>query len=99
VIFYYGIDLVRVYWKYYRLKDEMSTAALFAPTRSDTEIHRQLSAVARELELPVEATRFRIQRIPTPKSVRISTQYRVTIELPFHHRVIQFRPDVTVRQH
>lgn len=98
VILYYAVDVGRVYWRYYKLKDEMTTSARFAANNSDEEIKHQLAAVARDLELPNEAQRFVIRRTQEPRTVNIRTEYRVTIELPFHHRILTLKPNVTVRQ-
>ncbi|HEV8600355.1 MAG TPA: hypothetical protein VGQ69_13435 [Gemmatimonadales bacterium] len=98
VVLYYAIDVGRVYWKYYKLKDEMTTAARFAQHTPDEDIRRQLAGVARDLELPPEAQRFVIRRTQEPPIVSIRTEYRVTIELPFHNRVLTLKPNVTVRQ-
>jgi hypothetical protein len=98
VVVYYGIDVGRVYWKYYKLTDEMEQSARFAQDRSDEEIRQHLIVVARDLELPRDAQRFVIQRTPHPPVVSIRTEYRVTLELPFHHRVLVLKPHVEVRQ-
>ena len=98
VVLYYGIDIGRVYWKYYRLTDEMEVSARFAQGKSDAEIQSRLAGIVRDLELPAEAQRFIIQRTGQPIVVKIRTQYHVTIELPFHHRVVTLKPHVEVRQ-
>ncbi len=99
VVLYYAVDIGKVYWKYYRLTDEMSTSARFAQTRSDVEIIRHLAGIARDLELPPEAQKnFRVRRSVSPPVVSIRTQYSVTIELPFHNRTLLLKPHVDVRQ-
>lgn len=98
VVLYYALDVGRVYWKYYKLKDEMTTSARFASSNSDEDIRRQLVGVARDLELPAEAQRFVILRTQSPPIVTIRTEYRVTIELPFHNRILTLKPNVSVRQ-
>ena len=98
VVVYYGIPLVRMYWKYYRLTDEMRTTARFAPSMQDEEVLRRLRATVDELELPAEAKRFAILRTPIPIRVTIRTQYHVVIELPFHNRIVTLRPAAEARQ-
>ena len=99
VVAYYGLDLGRVYWKYYKLKDEMETSARFAHGQSDEAIVQHLAGVVRDLELPAEAQKFVVRRTQgQPPFVSIQTQYHVTIELPFHNRVLTLRPHVDVRQ-
>jgi hypothetical protein len=98
VILYYGIGIGQVYWKYYRLTDEMATSARFAHSSPDPDIVRHLQGIARDLELPTEAQRFTIRRTTSPPLVTIRTQYHATIELPFHNRTLLLKPHVEVRQ-
>jgi hypothetical protein len=98
VVLYYAIDVGKVYWKYYRLTDEMATSARFAQTRTDVEIIRHLAGIARDLDLPPEAQRFRVRRTQSPPIVSIRTEYSVTLELPFHNRVLILKPHAEVRQ-
>lgn len=98
VVVYYAINIGKVYWRYYRLTDEMATSARFAQTRTDVEILRHLAGVARDLEMPPEAQKFVIRRTQVPPMVSIRTQYTVTIELPFHNRVLLLKPHAEVRQ-
>jgi len=98
VVVYYAVDVGKAYWKYYRLRDEMENTARFAERRSDEDLQRHLAGIARDLELPPEAQRFVIRRTQVPPVITIRTQYQVTLELPFHNRIITFRPHVEVRQ-
>ena len=98
VILYYAVDIGRVYWKYYKLTDEMATSARFASHTSDEEIRRHLAGIARDLELPEEAQRIVIRRTQSPPLVTIRSQYSVTIELPFHNRILVLKPHAEVRQ-
>ena len=97
-VMYYGIDLGRIAWNFYKLKDEMETSARFAQTRTDAEIVKHLGGIAHDLGLPDEARRFEISRSKSPPVVKIKTQYHVEIDLPFQHRVLTMRPQVEVRQ-
>ena len=98
VILYYAVEFGRVYWKFYRLRDEMETSARFASGRTDDAIRRHLAGIARDLDLPAEAQRFVIRRVEFPPTVAIRTQYQVVIELPFQHKLITLKPHVEVRQ-
>ena len=98
VILYYAVDVGKVYWRYYRLTDEMATSARFAQTRTDVDIIRHLAGVARDLDLPPEAQRFTVRRTQSPPMVTIRTQYSVTLELPFHNRTLLLKPHAQVRQ-
>lgn len=95
---YYGIPIVKDYWNYYQLIDEMKTNARFGLTMTDEEMLRRLRQSVVQLDLPEDAKRFTIRRSKFPPTVIIQTQYRQQIELPFHHRFITFRPSVEVRQ-
>ena len=83
-ILYYGVDIGRIYWNYYRLEDEMETSARFASSQPDG--------------LPAESRRFIIQRSQHPPMVTIKTTYRVELELPFQRRTLVMRPEASVRQ-
>ena len=98
VLLYYGVNVGRIYWRYYKLTDEMETSARFAHGRTDQEITRHLTGVAQDLELPAQAMRFTIRRTQLPPLVSIRTEYRVTFELPFHNRIIILKPHAEVRQ-
>lgn len=97
-ILYYGVDIGRIYWNYYRLEDEMETSARFASTQRDDEIIKHLIGVSEDLGLPAESRRFIIQRSQHPPLVTIKTTYRVELELPFQRRTLVMRPEASVRQ-
>ncbi len=96
VVCYYGIPMVRVYWDYYRLVDEMQANARFAETMTDEEILRRLRRTVDDLDLPAETKRFVIRRTKLPRSISIRTQYHEVLELPFHHKALVLRPSVSV---
>lgn len=91
-ILYYGMDIGKVYWNYYKLIDEMGTSARFAETQPDDQIMKHLVGVAKDLGLPAEAQRFVIRRIDHPKTVVISTKYSVTLVFPFKQKVVVLTP-------
>lgn len=98
-VLYYGLPVVKLYWDYYQLVDEMRTNARFASTMTDEEMMRRLRLAVDERDISPEAKRyFVIRRSSFPPTVTVRTQYKETIELPFHRRVIVFRPAVEVRQ-
>jgi len=96
-VLYYGVDIGRVYWSYYRLLDEMETSARFAQTQPDEQIVKHLVGIAQDLNLPAEARRFSVRRTQHPPVVTIRTKYSVEIELPFTRRRITLTPLVEVR--
>jgi hypothetical protein len=98
VVLYYGVGIGRVYWKYYKLTDEMTTSARFAQNTSDETILHHLAGVVQDLDLPPEAQRFIIRRTASPPLVSIRTQYRAVLELPFHNRIVTLKPHAEIRQ-
>lgn len=97
-LLYYGVDIGKTYWNYYRLKDEMETSARFAQTQPDDQILRHLIGVVQDLGLPAEAQRFVIKRTEHPPVVSIGTKYNVDLVLPFTRKRVTLTPSVEVRQ-
>lgn len=97
-ILYYGVDIGKTYWTYYRIKDEMETSARFAQTQPDDQILRHLIGVSQDLGLPAEAQRFVIRRTEHPPLVTIRTSYTVDVVLPFKKKRVTLKPSVEVRQ-
>lgn len=95
---YYGVDIGRIYWSYYRLIDEMETSARFAQTQPDDAIIKHLVGIVQDLSLPAEAQHFVIRRTEHPPIVRIRTHYSVDVDLPFKRKRIELTPSVEVRQ-
>jgi len=96
-LLFYGINLGRVWWRYWELRDRMKTAARFGVSQSTEQINRQLVADAEDIGLPREAQKFRIQRTEVPASITISTVYSEKVDLPLLKRTFTFRPTVTQR--
>jgi hypothetical protein len=94
VVFYYALDIGRVYWDYYKLLDQMKVSARFAQTQNDEQILRALRGTVDELGLPEQAKRFVIRRTESPRRIRIRTEYNVPIELPFTVRILNMKPEV-----
>jgi len=97
-ILYYGVDIGKTYWSYYRLKDEMENSARFAQTQPDDQILRHLIGVTQDLDIPAEAQRFVIRRSERPPLVSIRTKYTVELVLPFTRKLVVLTPSVEVRQ-
>lgn len=95
---YYGINLGRMYWRYYELVDEMRRAARFASNTPDDAIRRSVLARIEELGIPPEARRLVIRRTGPPWQILIRTEYQETVRLPVGPpRNITFRPKVESR--
>jgi len=97
-IVYYGVDVGRILWEYYRLSDEMEVSARFAQGVPDQQILFHLRGVVDELGLPAEAKKFQIRRVGHPPTITIVTSYEVTVELPFKNKVFRFHPSAQVRR-
>ena len=94
VVLFYGVNLGKVWWRYWEIKDRMQTAVRLWHTQTDAELLARLRKDARDIGLPAEAARFRIVRPRTPPSITISTQYRERVDLPLIHRTFEFKPSV-----
>ncbi|MBM4188256.1 MAG: hypothetical protein FJ206_13220 [Gemmatimonadetes bacterium] len=97
VVLYYGMNVGRVWWRYYEILDRMKSAARFAQNQTDAAILSRLQADADEIGLPPAARQFRIQRSRGPAGMTISIRYSEKIELPFVHRSVEFAPSVSQR--
>ena len=95
---YFSVEVGTVYFRYWRLLDEMKTQAQFAPSLTDETIRRRILSKIEELQLPAEARRgLVIRRTVRPREIRIFTTYQETVELPFLTRVLTLNPDVRER--
>ena len=89
---YFGMNVVEVYVRFYRLRDAMVQEARFAGSRTDSAIVARLAATADSLGLPYEAARFRVRR--ESARIIIRTEYLEHVELPLHVREFRFAPKV-----
>lgn len=88
---YYGVDPIGHYLDYAAMRDEMKDAARLGPSLEDGAIRRRLVQKAEELGLPEEAKNFRIVRSRSPREIRISTSWEVTLDFsPFFVRQHRF---------
>ena len=95
---YFGIPIGGMYFRYYRMENEMQTQARFAVNISDGTIRRRLLQTIDDLGLPLEARgRLRISRTSRPREIVITTSWEETIVLPFYTRVQIFTPEVRER--
>lgn len=90
---YYGINIGEVYVRYYRLQDEIRAQARLAPSLTDDVIRRRVLDEIETLGLPAAAReQLRIERPARRRVIVIHTEYTETLELPFVHRTLTFRP-------
>ena len=88
---YYGVNIGRVYLRYYQLIDGMRSQARLAPSLQDDVIHRRLRSQADSL-FPGAAPDFKITRGGQPRRIVIETQYTDKVDLPLFKHTFVMRP-------
>ena len=94
---YYGVQVGKIYYRYYALVDEMEAAARFASARSDDAIRRTIIRKIDELGVPPEAKRVQVRRSGPPYIITIRTEYREPLNLPVGPDHLVLRPRVEFR--
>ncbi|HEY6808068.1 MAG TPA: hypothetical protein VI160_04705 [Gemmatimonadales bacterium] len=95
-VLYYGVNIGEVYFRYYRLVDEMQSQSRLAPSIDNGTIQRRLQAAIQDIGLPDEAsTNLRVQRSLSPREIRISSEYRESVHLPLFNHTFTFHPSAT----
>jgi hypothetical protein len=94
-VLYYGVNIGEVYFRYYRLLDEMQTQAQLAAALDDGTIRRRIQATAQDIGLPDQAQSIRIVRSASPREIVIEAQYSETIHLPLFTHTFTFHPKAT----
>jgi len=90
---YYGVNIGEVYFRYYRLLDEMQTQARVAAALDDGTIRRRIQAAAQDIGLPEAAgANVLVTRTASPREIRIETRYSDTVSLPLFHHTFTFHP-------
>ena len=93
---YYAVHIGEVWFRYYRLVDEMKTQARLAAALDDGTIRRRLRAAITDIGVPDSSfTRLVIVRTAQPREIRIETQYSEFVSLPLFHHTFVFRPKAT----
>jgi hypothetical protein len=95
---YYGVHIGEVYFRYYRLIDEMQTQARLAAAIDDGTIRRRVQAAVQDIGLPDDAaTNLVVVRTASPREIRIETRYIETVSLPLFHHAFTLHPRTTQR--
>src|SRR5205807_10276047 len=76
---YYGVNIGELFFRYYRLLDEMQTQAQLAPSLDDGTIRRRIQAAAQDIGLPPEAQQVKFARRASPREIVIETEYAETV--------------------
>jgi len=90
LVVYVGFKLLPMYIDFERMKDEMSIKASLAQVLKDDEIRSALAAKAKELELPLDADDFILQRDDEHHHMTIKAVWDVEIHFPFDIYVRNF---------
>jgi hypothetical protein len=96
-LLYYGVHIGEVYFRYYRLVDEMQTQSRLAAAIDDGTIRRRIQAAVTEIGLPDEASTQLVvaRRTEIPRQIRIETQYSEKVTLPLFNHTFTFHPKAT----
>ena len=80
---YYGVHIGEVFFRYYRLVDEMDSQARLASAIDNGTIRRRLEAAIQDIGLPEEAAdSLEITRMSDPRKIHIETTYAERVQLP-----------------
>jgi hypothetical protein len=95
---YYGVNIGELYFRYYRLLDEIQTEARLSPGLDDGTIRRRIQAAIEEIGLPDSAggRQLVIQRMTSPRQIVIETRYSEWVSLPFFNHSFAFHPRTTL---
>jgi hypothetical protein len=92
-LLYYGVNIGEVYFRYYRLLDEMQSQARIAAALDDGTIRRRLEAAVQDIGAPETASKnFTIRRTLSPREINIETAYSETVHLPLFNHTFEFHP-------
>jgi len=95
-VLYYGVNIGEVYFRYYRLLDEIKTQAQLAAALDNGTIQRRIQAAILDIGIPEAAgAGLTITRRPTPREITIETTYRESVHLPLFNHTFQFHPKAT----
>jgi hypothetical protein len=93
---YYGVNIGEVWFRYYRLVDEMKTQARLAAAIDNGTIRRRLQAAIQDIGIPDSAgARLLIARTASPREIRIETHYSESVSLPLFNHTFNFHPRAT----
>lgn len=94
---YYGVNIGEVYFRYYRLLDEMQTEVHLAAGLDDGTIRRRIQAAVDEIGIPDSAggNQLQVRRTESPREIVIETRYSEWVSLPFFNHSFSFHPRAT----
>lgn len=84
----------RPWFAYRQYQDEIRSVVKLNETLPDSAMTRRILARADSLDLPEEAKRLSIRRLPDPPRLEIRAEYTRTVHLPLlGDKVITFKPN------
>ena len=94
---YYGVNIGEVFFRYYRLVDELDSQARIASVLDNGTIQRRVAAAVEEIGLPDSAGRISVRRSSSPREITIESVYSETVDLPFFNYTFLLHPKATQR--
>ena len=95
-VLYYGVNIGEVYFRYYRILDEMQSQARLAAALDNGTIQRRLGAAIQDIGLPDDASsNLEISRTASPREITIETDYAETVNLPLFVHTFHLHPKAT----
>lgn len=95
-VLYYGVNIGELYFRYYRLVDEMGSQARVAAALDNGTIQRRIVAAIQDIGLPDDAaSNLQITRIASPRQITIESEYAESVHLPLFDHTFRFHPKVT----
>jgi hypothetical protein len=93
-VLYYGVNIGEVFFRYYRLLDEIETQSRLAPGIDDGTIRRRIQSAVEEIGVPDSAgnRQLLIRRTAQPREIVIETRYSESVSLPFFNHAFKFHP-------
>ena len=92
---YYAVNIGELFFRYYRLLDEVESQVRVAAALDNGTIQRRIAATVDDLGLPDSAARITIRRSASPREITIETAYSESVDLPFFTRTFNFHPKAT----
>jgi len=95
-VLYYGVNIGEVYFRYYRILDEMQSQARVAAALDNGTIQRRIASAIQEIGLPDDASgNLQITRSASPREITIETEYAETVKLPLFLHTFHLHPKAT----
>jgi hypothetical protein len=92
-VLYYGVNIGEVYFRFYRIQDEMQSQARVAAALDNGTIQRRIGAAIQEIGLPDDASsNLQITRSASPRQITIESEYAETVNLPLFVHTFRLHP-------